>query len=136
MEDHHKWVPRFDDDGSGALDIEGMEHNDHWWGMESHHCSMTRTSKGEGQRGTMATVIGAIVTTSTSTSFATGQRGDVYSICSINCKYCNCIVTCFTFHPPIWTFMLMAMVISEMMIVIKEGVEEKGIKQHQTLAEY
>ncbi len=32
MEDHHKWVPRFDDGGSGVPDNDSVEDDDHWLG--------------------------------------------------------------------------------------------------------
>jgi hypothetical protein len=47
VEDCH-WVPRLDDGGSGAPDNDGMEYNNHWWGMEGHRHLMTRTTEREG----------------------------------------------------------------------------------------
>ena len=59
MEDRHEWVPTFDDGGSGVLDDDGMEDNDHWWGMEGHYQSTMRMTKQEGQGGLPTTAWGA-----------------------------------------------------------------------------
>ena len=63
-----EWAPRFDDGGGGAPDNDGLEHDDHWWGMEgrgplSLDDEDERTTEREGRRGTMTTAVGGGIAT-------------------------------------------------------------------------